>query len=242
MAITNPIKSLYKKHKLTAVAENYLLAIYNLKEQKRKATLTELADELRNMPAGEGLGTSLPSVAAMIRRMSKDKLLEMTSNKEVQLSLDGEELAEGMVRRHRLAERMVTDLLGLELHKAHIEAHRLEHAISPDVEAKIEKALGNPTTSPFGHRIPGTAYSPPSTNEITLDRANVGETYIVSGIPEEDQKLLEYLVDSNFLPGTHFSVQEAAQFKGVISLNVEGKSVMFGYKVASRVWIYKNES
>jgi len=242
MATINPVQLLYKKHNLTAVAENYLLAIYNLKEQKRKATLTELADELRNMPVSEGLGTSLPSVAAMIRRMSKDKLLEMTLSKEVQLSSDGEKLAEGMVRRHRLAERMVTDLLGLELHKSHIEAHRLEHAISPEVEDKIEKALGNPTTCPFGHRIPGTAYKPPSTNEITLDQANVGETYIVSGIPEEDQKLLEYLVESNFLPGTPFIVEEAAQFKGIISLNVEGTSVIFGYKVASRVWVYKNEN
>ncbi len=236
------IENLYKKHKLTHVAENYLLAIYNLKEQERKTTLTELADELRNMPESEGLGTSLPSVAAMIRRMSKDKLLEMTSNKEVKLSLDGATLAEGMVRRHRLAERMVTDLLGLELHKAHIEAHRLEHAISPDVEAKIEIALGNPTTCPFGHRIPGTAYQPPSKNEITLDKANVGESYIVSGIPEEDQNLLEYLVDSNFLPGTLFTIKEAAIFKGVISLDVEGKNIIFGYKVASRVWVYKKKA
>jgi len=241
MATINPTQSLYKKYKLTAVAENYLLAIYNLKEQGRKATLTELADELRNMPVSEGLGTSLPSVAAMIRRMSKDNLLAMTANKEVRLSFDGEQLAEGMVRRHRLAERMVTDLLGLELHKAHIEAHRLEHAISPEVETKIEQALGNPTTCPFGHRIPGTAYKPPSANLITLDCANVEEIYIVSGIPEEDQKLLEYLVDSNFLPGTSFTVQEAAHFKGVITLNVEGRSVVFGYKVASRVWIYKKE-
>ena len=228
-----------REHRLTPVAENYLLAIYILREQGRRATLTQLAEELRHMPASEGVGTSLSSVAAMIRRMTKDGLLEMTKNKEVRLAPEGEHLAEGMVRRHRLAERMVTDLLGLELHKAHIEAHKLEHAISPDVEAKIVEALKSPTTCPFGHPIPGSAYKPTTQRLTTLDNAKPGVEYVVNSVPEEDQQLLEYLVRCNFLPGTAFFVDEAAPYKGVITLDVDGEKVVVGYEVASRIRIHR---
>ena len=241
MRVAKPRKTSHREHKLTSVAENYLLAIYNLKEQGKRASLTQLAEELRRMPVSEGLGTSLPSVAAMIRRMANEGLLEMTQNKEVRLAAVGEELAEGMVRRHRLAERMVTDLLGLEMYKAHVEAHRLEHAISPDVEAKVVERLGNPTTCPFGHPIPGSGYEPPSQKLITLDKAKPGKEYIVHGIPEEDQDLLEYLVKCSFLPGASFYVEEAAPYKGVITLHVNEGEVTVGYEVASRVWVYKRD-
>ncbi len=230
-----------REHRLTPVAENYLIAIYNLREQGKRASLTQLAEELRHMPVSEGLGTSLPSVAAMIRRMASDGLLEMTPNKEVKLAADGEGMAKSMVRRHRIAERMLTDLLGLELHKAHVEAHRLEHAISAEVEAKIVERLGNPTTCPFGHPIPGSSYVAPAQKPLTLDKAKPGHEYVVDGIPEEDQKLLEYLVNSGFLPGTAFSVKEAAPFKGVITLQISGNTVVVGYQVASRVWVLEKE-
>ena len=228
------------EHKLTPVAENYLLAIYTLREQGQRASLTQLAEELKRMPVSEGLGTSLPSVAAMIRRMAKEGLLNMTANKEVLLEPIGERLAEGMVRRHRLAERMVTDLLGLELHKAHIEAHRLEHAISPDVEAKIAERLGNPTTCPFGHPIPGSGYIPPNEN-ITLDQAAPRKQYLVDRIPEEDPELLKYLVANNILPGCAFSVKEAAPYRGVITLQVDQRDVVVGYEVASRIWVRRGD-
>ena len=147
--------------RLSQVAENYLLSLYILGEEGLRATSGQLAEYIRTLPAGEGLGTTLPSITGMLRRMAREGLVEMTAAKEVKLTPRGVVLAEGMVRRHRLAERMVVDLLGLELHKAHEEAHRLEHAISPDLEVKIRERLGNPTTCPFGRPIPGSGYTPP---------------------------------------------------------------------------------
>ncbi len=230
-----------REYKLTRVAENYLLSIYILREQGLRVNLTQLAEQLKRTPVSEKLGTSLPSVAAMIRRMAREGLVEITANKNVLLAPAGEQQAEDMMRRHRLAERMVTDLLGLELHKAHIEAHRLEHAISPDVEARIVERLGNPTTCPFGHPIPGSGYVSPRGNSITLDKARVGGQFIVDSVPEENQDLLKYLVDSKVLPGQVFAVKESAPYRGVVTLLVEGKDVVVGCQVASRIWVRKME-
>ncbi|HBD83695.1 MAG TPA: hypothetical protein DC056_06795, partial [Dehalococcoidia bacterium] len=118
-------------NRLSMSAENYLLSIYRLDEQDTRVTLTVLSEHLKTLPVDEGMGTSLPSVGGMIRRMVREGLLENTPQKDVVLTNSGRKSAESIVRRHRLAERLVVDLLGLDLHLAHIEAHRLEHAISP---------------------------------------------------------------------------------------------------------------
>ena len=186
--------------RLSMGVENYLLCIFQLGEQDRRVTLTELADQLKRLPEGEGLGTSLPSVGAMVRRMARERLVEITMDKEVILTLKGRRVAESMVRRHRLAERMVVDLLGLELHKSHVEAHRLEHAISQDLEKKIIDRLGNPTTCPFGHPIPGSGYVQPK-NLMPMSKVAEGDTAVIQAVPEDNQKLLEFLVKNSLIPG-----------------------------------------
>ena len=149
-------KSPGSANRLSMSAENYLLSIYRLDEQDTRVTLTVLSEHLKTLPVDEGMGTSLPSVGGMIRRMVREGLLENTPQKDVVLTNSGRKSAESIVRRHRLAERLVVELLGLDLHLAHIEAHRLEHAISPILEEKIVGALNNPRTCPFGHPIPGS--------------------------------------------------------------------------------------
>ena len=111
--------------------ENYLLSIFHLEEQAVRVTASELAEEIRRLPKGEGVGTSLASVGGMVRRMAREKLVNVTATKEIVLTRLGRKAAESIVRRHRLAERLVVDLLGLDLHKAHVEAHLLEHANLP---------------------------------------------------------------------------------------------------------------
>jgi len=216
--------------------ENYLLCIFQLGEQDRRVTLTELADQLKRLPEGEGLGTSLPSVGAMVRRMARERLVEITMDKEVILTLKGRRVAESMVRRHRLAERMVVDLLGLELHKSHVEAHRLEHAISQDLEKKIIDRLGNPTTCPFGHPIPGSGYVQPK-NLMPMSKVAEGDTAVIQAVPEDNQKLLEFLVKNSLIPGEPIVIKETASYRGVITLVSQGAEVVVGYEVAARIWV-----
>ena len=121
----------------------------------------------------------------------------------------GREAAESMVRRHRLAELLVVDVLEVDLFNAHEEAHRLEHAISPLLEEKIRRRLGNPKTSPFGDPIPGSG-NLASHNSVSLSEAKQDHEYTVDRIPEDDQALLEYLVPYGFIPGRRVKLTEAA--------------------------------
>jgi len=146
-------------------------------------------------------------------------------------------LAEDMVRRHRLAERMVVDLLGLELHLAHVEAHRLEHAISPEMEKRIAARLGNPTTCPFGRPIPGSGYVAPPGETLTLDRATAGVTYQVARVPEEDPDLLRFLIEYGVLPDQELLVVEAGQFRGVLVFATAVREGALGYQAAGRIWV-----
>ena len=205
--------------RLSSATENYLLSIYRLKESEDIAvTPTILSDHLKTLPHAEGIGTSLPSIAGMVRRMTREKLIEQGSNKELVLTESGHALAESIVRRHRLAERLVVDMLGLDLASAHIEAHQLEHAISPKLEELIFKKLGNPTTCPFGHPIPGSGYVPEQ-NQITLDHVEAGQKLLIN----------------NCIPGSKVTVQDVSPATGVIMLKLGRQSIVFSHLVASKV-------
>lgn len=223
--------------RLSMAAENYLLSIFRLEEQGARVTHTVLAEHLKTLPVDEGLGTSLPAVGGMIRRMVREDLVETTAKKDVVLTGQGRSSAESIVRRHRLAERLVVDLLGLELHLAHIEAHRLEHAISPIMEQKIVKALGNPTTCPFGHPIPGSGYSSDQPSS-PLDTSENGEKLLIHSIPEDDPKLLKYLVDNNLIPGQPVNVKDADLTRGVITIESSGLDMVFSYDVAAKIRVH----
>ena len=217
--------------------ENYLLSIFRLNEQGAHVTLTILSEHLKTLPTDEGLGTSLPSVGGMIRRMSREGLVETMPNKEVVLTTGGRKSAESVVRRHRLAERLVVDLLGMDMRVSHMEAHRLEHAISPNLEDRIVAVLENPETCPFGHPIPGSGYKP-HRNSISLDMATEGSEMIVDSVPEDDQALLEYFVDKEILPEQKVRVKETAETRGVITLDCDGDEVVFSYDIAAKIRVY----
>jgi DtxR family Mn-dependent transcriptional regulator len=208
-----------------------------VQEQGLRVTHHNLVDQLKRTPATEGLGTSLPSVAGMLRRMEREGLIQFGEGRDIELTSTGRTLAERMVRKHRLAERMVVDLLGLELYKAHVEAHRLEHAISDDLEQVIRRRLGDPTTCPFGHPIPGTGYRPRHRRSTRLDAVKPGAEVVVDRIPFEDQQLLEYLCSKGVLPGVGARVEENAPYRGVVTLRLGDSHVVLGIDVAGRIWV-----
>ena len=234
-------KSEVAESRLSMATENYLLSIFRLKEQGTRVTLTQLSEHLKTLPEPEGMGTSLPSVGGMIRRMVRERLVETTASKDVVLTSSGRVLAESIVRRHRLAERMVVDLLGLELQESHVEAHRLEHAISPRLEERIVARLGNPSTCPFGHPIPGSGYVP-NKGTMGLDKAIPGQRLLLDRIPEDDQPLLEYFVENNLVPGQPVLVKEASESRGVVTVVCDGKEAVFSYDVAAQIRAYPEAS
>ncbi len=170
-------------NRLSMSAENYLLSIYRLDEQDTRVTLTVLSEHLKTLPVDEGMGTSLPSVGGMIRRMVREGLLENTPQKDVVLTNFGRKSAESIVRRHRLAERLVVDLLGLDLHLAHIEAHRLEHAISPILEEKIVAALNKRFPQIIGPHKEDICYATTNRQEAVKAMAPKCDAMLVVGAP-----------------------------------------------------------
>ena len=140
------------------------------------------------------------------------------------------------MRRHRLAERMVVDMFDVELHRAHVEAHLLEHAISPYLEERIMRKLGMPTTSPFGYPIPGTDYVQKG-GSFRLDEAEAGQELEVDKIPVDDEVLLEHLVRNRVIPGSAIRVIEANTSTGVISFECENENVVVGYQVGQSIWV-----
>jgi DtxR family Mn-dependent transcriptional regulator len=216
--------------------ENYLLSILRLEEQLVKVTPIQLSEHFKSLPMAEGLGTSLPSVSAMIRRMTKEKLVTSTSGKEVSLTHAGRKSAESMVRRHRLAERLAVDILGVDLKRAHEEAHRLEHAISFYLESKIVELLGHPTTCPFGHPIPGSNYQECS-GLIRLTDAILLKTYLIDRIPEDDPELLDYFVDNDFMPEESVAIVDSSKARGVITVATSKRELVFSNEIATIIWL-----
>jgi DtxR family Mn-dependent transcriptional regulator len=173
----------------------------------------------------------------MIRRMQKQGLVDISQDKKIRLTSKGLQGGEDIARRHRLAEWMVVRLLGMELHRAHIEAHRLEHGMSPELEAKLMERLGYPKKSPFGRPIPGTGQPRTPDSNLSLDVASPGVTYIVDRVPEEDPELLRFLADSLVIPDHEVKILEAAPYRGVLMVATQGDPISIGYNVAHQILV-----
>src|SRR6185503_15852205 len=131
----------------------------------------------------ERKGVSAPTAWATLKRMERDGLIHIVQGHQIELSDEGREQAESIIRRHMLAERLLTDILKLDWADVHDEAHKMEHAISPLIEKQILTLLDNPETCPHGNPIPGlAALNPPVTQ--TLRRAAEGETVLINNIAE----------------------------------------------------------
>ncbi len=207
--------------------EEYCEAIFELREDDVDVIQARIADRLE---------VSRPAVSEMIRRMERADLVEIDGGM-IRLLPDGHALAETVVRRHRLAERFLTDMLGLSWAEAHDEAGRWEHVISPTVEVAMMRALGDPTTCPHGNPIPGTDYRPPTS--VTLDTLDVGQSFTVSRIPEELEftpGLLEFLETSSLLPGRSGIVTESAD-DGITVVEIDGRSVTIDRFATERILV-----
>ena len=201
-------------------------------------TIFELAeDDLEVIQAriAERLEVSRPAVSEMIKRMEKEGLVASDAE-GISLTADGRDLATSVVRRHRLAERFLTDVLGLTWTEAHHEAGKWEHVISPSVEDALNRLLGSPTTCPHGNPIPGSSYREPDTRHLA-DVA-VGESFTVNRIPEELEfadGLLQFLEDSSLMPGEMGRVRSAEE--GTITVEIAGRRVDVGSFAADRILV-----
>jgi DtxR family Mn-dependent transcriptional regulator len=221
--------------KVTHVLEDYLKAIYQLSEESGPVIAARLAAET---------GVSPSTIFATLRRLAKEGYVTINRRKEIHLTKNGKKVAENIVRRHFLTERLLTDLLGLDWVKAHQEAHRLEHAISQEVEERLAKLLSHPTTCPHGNPIPG-ASSAPAPKTMPLNEAVAGQAvelaYITEG-GERDVRLLGYLQEHGLRPGAKIRVLDVAPSLGIMNLRVGKDEFALGIEAAKKIRVHEAAS
>jgi DtxR family transcriptional regulator, Mn-dependent transcriptional regulator len=159
----------------------------------------------------ERLGLSAAAVSEQVSRLVGQGYAELLDDRSLRLTGSGRALATSIVRRHRLAERLLVDVIGLEWEKVHREADRWEHAISADVEAKLVELLGDPATCPHGNPIPGSSHSVEPVVTVPLASAQPGRVRVrrISEKIELDDRALALLAGAGLIPGAEASVVEA---------------------------------
>jgi DtxR family Mn-dependent transcriptional regulator len=227
-----------RRWRMSRAAENYLLSLAILQEDGVSPHMSQLASYLRRIPIEEEVGTTLASVSGMVQRMAKEGLVEVSKSKEIMLTSEGHARARDVVRRHRLSERMLVDILDVPIERAESVAHQLEHAISSELLERIEHKLGFPETCPYGrpiYREGDQVIRADTPGMLRLSEAKTGIRYIILRVPDEDFPLLCYLVENDILPGREISIDDIAPYRGVVDIDHGGTHVSLGMEVAARV-------
>ncbi|MBV8491731.1 MAG: metal-dependent transcriptional regulator, partial [Candidatus Eremiobacteraeota bacterium] len=168
-----------------------------------------------------------------------DGYVEYVARGEVKLTRKGLEVAVRVLRRHRLAERLLTDVLGMPWDEVHSEACMLEHAISQRVEDRLVSLLGNPQTCPHGQPIPPTDLSDPVRIGVPLAQVEEGKRAVVSGVSEEIPEMLRYLGEVGLRPGANLRVIDKAPLGGPVTIEVEKKRHAISLELARMVMVDK---
>jgi len=211
---------------VTESAEEYLEAIYKLGEEGQPVALSTLA---------ECLEISSVSANEMVRKLVERKLVLYEPYKGVSLTPAGQAKALAVIRRHRLWERLLTDVLDLSWDQVHEEACRLEHATSPLVEGRLAQLLGEPKTCPHGHPMPTAEGEMAVEAGCPLAELTAGQRARVLRVPEGDDALLRYLATLGLKPQVTVQVEVAAPFQGPLTVQVGEARHVLGRELASQI-------
>lgn len=209
----------------SATLEEYLETIYKLAER----------GDVRPGQIADAMGVSAPTVTATLGRLQSRDLVARTDDGGVELTLTGRQNALDIIRRHRLAERFLVDVLGLSWDEVHDEACELEHALSPKVQEALERFMDNPEVCPHGHPIPSASGVIAVQEGTPLCQSGPGDEVEIVRIEDEDGELLSYLSSLGMFPGTTVRVCDVAPFKGPLMVEIGDARYALGREVAEKI-------
>ena len=216
--------------KITISKENYLKTIAEAQSEGGPVIAATLA---------RWLNVSPPAVTMAIRRLKRDKLIDVGSEGELSLTAEGREIADRVLNRHFLIERMLAEIFGMEWYKVHEEAEQLEHAVSPEFERLLQEKLGTSEACPHGNRV---SYDTPEDRRSRgwrpLDECDSESPVTVVSVYERDRKLLEYLHELGIRPGATLDLI-TRNYDDTITLRIQGRPIPLGKAAASKVWVAK---
>jgi DtxR family Mn-dependent transcriptional regulator len=218
---------------LNATWQEYLQAIYYLGLEGDPVISARLA---------EWLGVSPPSVAGMLRRMEGEGLLALGPRKEILLTAQGARAAEAVARRHYLAERLLTEMLGLDWAEAHHEAERWQRALSDATEWRLWETLGRPTTCPHGTPIPGLPGGVRAEGRtVAVSDLPEGSAGVVDRILEDEKEdlseLLRFLGAHRLVPGERIRVLAVVRYNQTATVETGEGQITIGLTVADKVLV-----
>lgn len=218
-----------RREKTSVSQEDYLKAIWEMLEENQTPISARLAEELQVTP---------PAVTAALKRMTRDGHVRVDRSGQISLTRKGRKFAEHLALRHQLAEMLLTDVIGLSWAKAHDEAERLEHAISPEVEALLIKRFGSKKSCPHGVPMRGGIATLRKQGAVLLADLRPKDSGEVLCVYEKDAHFLEFLEGLHLRPATTVDVLKR-EYDETMTLRVDGKTVHLGKPATSRIWVKK---
>jgi DtxR family transcriptional regulator, Mn-dependent transcriptional regulator len=206
-------------------AQDYLKAIWKLQR----------SDEMSTTALADALGVSPASATAMLKKLATLGLVVHERYHGATLTPTGERMALEVVRHHRLLELYLMEALGLSWDQVHEEAERLEHHLSDELEARIDRALGFPTRDPHGDPIPSPELLLQSDEMVCLSDLEAGSMTVVRRVPDGDPELLRYLATLGLVPAEEVTIVEQAPFDGPVTVEVRGARHAIGRSLAAQI-------
>ncbi|MGC1417295.1 MAG: metal-dependent transcriptional regulator [Candidatus Acidiferrum sp.] len=216
-----------RREKTSVSQEDYLKAIWEMLEEDQTPISARLAEELSVTP---------PAVTAALKRMTRDELVRVDRNGGIDLTRKGRQVAERMALRHQLAEMLLTDVIGLPWAKAHAEAERLEHAISPEVEALLLKRFSGKKSCPHGVPIRGGVAQLRKEGAVLLSDLAASDEAEILCVYEKDEQFLQFLDGLHLRPGETVRVQKK-EYDETMTLRADGRTMHLGKPATSRIWV-----
>ena len=215
---------------MATALDEYLEALYEMREEDIPAQQARLAEWLAVTPA---------SVSEAVKRLAQRRLVETGQDRRVRLTPAGEERARALVRRHRLAERFLVEVVGLPWHLAHEEATEWGRVVSDRVEDRLVDILGDPPTCVHGNPIPGSGHAVDQSDLRPLDRVEAGGRVTLERLTEDlelDLDVMRFFERSSLMPGARITVLSVAP-DGTMTLEVGGEKVGLGSHLADNLWV-----